>query len=78
MAVKYQRLRDLREDHDLSQQRLADQLGMYKTVYSNYELGKREIPFSLVVRLAKLYDVSIDYIAGIINHPDKLSEREKR
>ena len=78
MAVKYQRLRDLREDHDLSQQRLADQLGMYKTVYSNYELGKREIPFSLVVRLAKFYDVSIDYIAGIINHPDKLSEKEKR
>ena len=78
MAVKYQRLRDLREDHDLSQQKLADQLGMYKTVYSNYELGKREIPFSLVIRLAKLYDVSIDYIAGLINRPEKLSEREKR
>ena len=78
MAVKYQRLRDLREDHDLSQQRLADQLGMYKTVYSNYELGKREVPFSLIVRLAKLYDVSIDYIAGLTSKPEKLSEKEKR
>ncbi|MBQ9409276.1 MAG: helix-turn-helix transcriptional regulator [Clostridia bacterium] len=78
MAEKYQRLRDLREDHDLSQQRLADQLGMYKTVYSNYELGKREIPFSLVVKLAKFYDVSIDYIAGLTNKPSKLSEKEKR
>ena len=78
MAVKYQRLRDLREDHDLSQQKLANHLGMYKTVYSNYELGKREIPFSLIVRLAKFYDVSIDYIAGLTNKPEKLSEKEKR
>ena len=78
MAAKYQRLRDLREDHDLSQQKLANHLGMYKTVYSNYELGKREIPFSLIVRLAKFYDVSIDYIAGLTNKPEKLSEKEKR
>ena len=78
MAVRYQRLRDLREDHDLSQQKLADQLGIYKTVYSNYELGKREIPFSLVVKLARLYDVSIDYIAGLTNNPERRGNKETR
>ena len=72
MATKYRRLRDLREDHDLSQQALADMLGMYKTTYSNYELGKREIPFELVIRLAKLYNVSIDYIAEITNQPHNM------
>ena len=77
MASKYQRLRDLREDRDLSQQALADALGMYKTTYSNYELGKREIPFDLVIRLAKFYNVSIDYIAGFTNEPKKLTEINK-
>ena len=78
MAVRYQRLRDLREDHDLSQQKLADQLGIYKTVYSNYELGKREIPFSLVVKLAQFYDVSIDYIAGLTSYPERRGNKETR
>jgi transcriptional regulator with XRE-family HTH domain len=40
-------------------------LGMHKTTYTNYEQGKREIPFALVIRLANFYNVSINYIAGI-------------
>lgn len=65
----YPRLRDLREDKDLTQNELVEILGMHKTTYTNYEQGKREIPFSLVIRLAEFYNVSIDYIAGLINTP---------
>ncbi len=63
----YRRLRDLREDHDLTQNQLVAMLNMHKTTYTNYEQGKREIPFELVIRLAKLYNVSLDYIAGLSN-----------
>lgn len=65
----YRRLRDLREDHDLTQDELVALLKMHKTTYTNYEQGKREIPFGLVIRLAKLYHVSIDYIAELIDEP---------
>lgn len=65
----YRRLRDLREDHDLTQTQLVELLGMHKTTYTNYEQGKREIPFSLVIRLARLYDVSIDFIAEFTDEP---------
>ena len=65
----YPRLRDLREDRDLTQQELVEILHMHKTTYTNYEQGKREIPFELVIRLAKFYNVSIDYIAGLKQTP---------
>ena len=65
--MHYRRLRDLREDHDMTQDQLVSLLGLNKTTYTNYEQGKREIPFSLVIRLAKLYNVSIDYIAELSN-----------
>ena len=45
----YRRLRDLREDHDLTQDQLVEILKMHKTTYTNYEQGKREIPFELVI-----------------------------
>lgn len=70
----YSRLRDLREDADLTQEQLVKMLGMHKTTYTNYEQGKREIPFELVIRIAKLYNVSLDYIAGITNHPTPLNK----
>ena len=56
----YPRLKDLREDQELTQDQLVKILGMHKTTYTNYEQGKREIPFGIVIRLAKLYNVSID------------------
>lgn len=70
--MHYTRLRDLREDSDLTQEQLVQMLGMYKTTYTNYEQGKREIPFSLVIRLAEFYNVSINYIAGIDRRPSPL------
>ncbi|MBQ2710000.1 MAG: helix-turn-helix transcriptional regulator [Clostridia bacterium] len=67
--MHYTRLKDLREDHDMTQQELVNLLGMHKTTYTNYEQGKRELPLSLAVRLAKLYNVSLDYIAGLSGEP---------
>ena len=65
----YTRIRDLREDADLTQEELVQQLGMHKTTYTNYEQGKREPPFDFIVQLARFYRVSIDYIAGLSSHP---------
>lgn len=58
----YKRLRDLREDKDLAQKEVAAHLGIDQRVYSNYETGKREIPVQLVIKLAKFYNTSTDYI----------------
>ena len=70
--MRYTRLRDLREDCDLTQDQLVHALGIHKTTYTNYEQGKREIPFALVIRLAEYYNVSINYIAGIDRRPAPL------
>ncbi len=58
------RIRDLREDHDLSQKMLADMLHIHQTTYSDYELGKLNTPLSVLSSLADFYKTSIDYIVG--------------
>ena len=68
----YSRLRDLREDMDLTQTQLVEKLGMHKTTYTNYEQGKRDLPLSIAVMLAEFYNVSLDYIAGLTNEPRPL------
>ena len=70
----YQRLRDLREDHDLSQGNIAELLQVAQQHYSMYETGKRELPMHHFVTLAKFYNVSLDYLAGLTNTPKKLYE----
>ena len=65
----YPRIRDLREDRDLTQTQLVQILKMHKTTYTNYEQGKREPPLEFIVKLAKFYDVTIDYISGLTNTP---------
>lgn len=61
----FDRIRDLREDADLTQQAVAEYLHMQRSVYRRYETGQREIPTWAVVELAKLYRVSADYILGL-------------
>ncbi|MBQ4332977.1 MAG: helix-turn-helix transcriptional regulator [Clostridia bacterium] len=61
----YQRIRDLREDKDLTQKQMADILHCSQQVYSNYELGQRDIPTELLIRLSRYHGVSVDYILGI-------------
>ena len=65
---RYNRIKDLREDSDLTQEQLVKQLDMHKTTYTNYEQGKHTVPFDFAVTLAKFYGVSIDYIAGLTNN----------
>ena len=59
------RLRDLREDHDLSQAEVADKLGIRQNVYSRYETGKNDMKPFQIIELCKLYNVSADYIFGL-------------
>lgn len=61
----YRRIRNLREDADLRQQDLADYLQCTQVSYSHYELGKRDIPTEVLVRLARFYKTSTDYILGL-------------
>lgn len=61
----YQRIRDLREDHDLTQKQMAKELNCSQQVYSNYELGQRDIPTDILIKLARFYKVSTDYILGL-------------
>lgn len=64
----YFRIRDLREDMDLPQKRIAEILNITTQQYSLYERGDREIPFHHAITLAKFYKVSLDYIAGLTNN----------
>lgn len=59
------RLRDLREDADLNQTQIAQYLGMPQTGYSKYETGENDIPTQVLIKLAKYYKTSIDYILGV-------------
>lgn len=60
----YQRIRDLREDHDKTQKDIAEILNMQLTVYRRYETGEREIPLWAAIKLADYYKVSLDYLVG--------------
>ncbi|HIY06304.1 MAG TPA: helix-turn-helix domain-containing protein [Candidatus Evtepia faecigallinarum] len=65
----YKRIRDLREDHDLTQRQLAARLQMTQTQYFRYEQGYRDIPSDILIRLADLYQTSTDYILGRTDDP---------
>ena len=67
--MKYQRIRDLREDKDLNQTQVANMLGMSQTGYSKYETGENDIPTAVLIRLARFYNTSIDYLLGETNDP---------
>ena len=63
----YQRIRDLREDKDMTQTQMAEILNCSQRVYSNYEKGERDIPTDILISLAKFHNTSTDYILGLTN-----------
>ena len=65
----YQRIRNLREDHDLTQRKMGEILACSQRVYSNYERGELDIPTEILIKLADYYDVSVDYILGRTDRP---------
>ncbi len=65
MFMKFQRIEDMRVDHDLTIRQIAEFLGCHRDVYSRYEKGIRQIPLDVAIRLAEFYDCSLDYLLGI-------------
>ena len=68
----FMRLKELREDRDLTQQEIADFLHIKQNTYSQYENRHREIPIDMIIRLANFYGVSIDYLLCQSNNPKRL------
>ena len=69
--MKFKRIKDLREDHDLLQKEVANILGISQQYYSEYENGKRTVPISHLITLAKYYNVSSDYLVNLTNEIKK-------
>ncbi|MDO5151245.1 MAG: helix-turn-helix transcriptional regulator [Oscillospiraceae bacterium] len=64
---KYNRIKDLRRDKDWTQEETAKKMYMHRTQYRRYENGESELPLNIAIMMSELYDVSIDYIAGLTN-----------
>lgn len=73
----YQRLKDLREDEDKKQWEIAEVLGISKQHYSMYERGERELPMHHFITLAKYYNASLDYMAGLTNKKGGRNDRAR-
>ena len=65
----FKRLRDMREDRDLTQAQMAALLNIHQTTYSDYELGNLNVPIEVFIKLAKFYGTSIDFLAGVTDNP---------
>lgn len=65
------RLRDLREDHDLTQRELAEKLHISQNTYSQYENGVRQLPIEMLIAIANIYNVSTDYILRLTDNPKR-------
>ena len=74
----YQRLRDLREDRDLKQIDIANVLKIEQTQYSRYERGVQMMGIDKYIALARFYNVSLDFLTGLINSPEPLDRLRKK
>ncbi|MEE0839821.1 MAG: helix-turn-helix transcriptional regulator [Acutalibacteraceae bacterium] len=73
----YKRIRDLREDKDLNQTEVAKILEMSQTGYSKYETGKNDIPTAVLIKLARFYDTSIDYLLGETDYKERYPKTKR-
>lgn len=67
--MRYERLHEMREDRDFTQQQVADYLKVSRSAYKNYELGIRSIPVEILIELALFYQTSVDYLIGLTRFP---------
>lgn len=74
----YRRLRDIREDHDLTQRQMAAILGMPRPQYNRYEQGLRDIPTTVLIQLADLYETSTDYLLGRTDDAETIRKQKKK
>ncbi len=73
----YKRIRDLREDKDLNQTEVAKILEMSQTGYSKYETGENDIPTAVLIKLARFYDTSIDYLLGETDYKERYPKTKR-
>ena len=69
MIKLYERIRNFREDRDLTQKQVAEMLGMSQTGYSKYETGENDIPTQILIKLADYYNTTTDYLLGRTDDP---------
>ncbi len=74
MMAYYRRIREMREDHDLTQKNLAEKLGMKQPQYYRYEQGFRDIPTDILIQLADLYETTTDYLLGRTDNPKPIEQ----
>ena len=72
------RIRDMREDRDLTQKQLADHLHIRQNTYSQYETGQRQLPLDALIALARYYKTSADYLLGLTDERKPYPESKKR
>ena len=76
--MRYARLKNLREDNDMTQKQLAARLQCSQRIYSDYETGKVGIPTEILIRLAIVYDTSIDYLLDLTDEKTPYARKAKR
>lgn len=77
VIMLFKRVRDLREDNDYTQKQIAEYLKIHQTTYSDYEIGNLNIPVDVLIKLAKLYNTSTDYILGLTDEKRLLNKPNK-
>lgn len=79
--IKYKKLKDLREDHDLTQKQVGEMLNISQRGYSHYEKGEYDLTGEILIKLASIYNTSTDYILGLTTetkpYPQKLNSKNK-
>lgn len=76
--MKYERLRDLREDKDMTQAKVGEYLHISQRSYAHFEAGTRDIPVEILAALADLYEVNLDYLVGRTDQKDMLPKGKNR
>lgn len=71
----YERIRELRQDNDMTQKQVGEMLNMSQTGYNQYEIGKNDIPTRVLIKLAEFYNTSTDYILGLTDERKPYSKR---
>ena len=74
----YYRLRDMREDHDLSQRQIGEVIGLSQTGYSKYETGENDIPTETLITLADFYGTSVDYLLGLTDQKQPYPKSKRK
>ena len=69
--MMFKRMRDMREDRDLTQEQLDDYLKIHQTTYSDYEIGNLNVPIDVLIKLAEFYNTSIDYLVEVTDNPKR-------